>query len=487
MSFPVVQSHYQDIDAVSWGWRWSSNQPNGHTQLTYSFPTSPADYGGYTGFTGFEAFNAAQQEAARKALAMYDAVCNLDLVFTADGANANIRFAEAVTVDIGTGPVRIITAQGVPPDSSYAPLFTQGDTWFNRTFYNSPVPGDFAFAGGIVHEVGHALGLKHGHMTQEVYDANGNLLYVNPALSPDHDSFEYSIMTYRYYPGAPPDEHLPLESPSTLMQADILALQYLYGPNYDHNAGKTIYAWSPSTGQMSINGVGQGVPYHHKVFMTVWDGGGIDTYNFANYSTNAVINLAPGGWSTPSLAQRADLDSSHPGVHMARGCIANAQVFSGDLHGYIENAIGGRGNDKIYGNLVGNALSGNHGNDFLAGFEGNDFLSGGLGRDTLIGGSGADRFCFRSVAETRPGAHRDRIADFSHGQHDRIDLHAIDANKHAGGNQAFHYIAGAGFHHAAGELRFAGHILAGDVNGDGRADFQVLVNAASLSLADFVL
>jgi len=56
------------------------------------------------------------------------------------------------------------------------------------------------------------------------------------------------------------------------MQDDILALQYMYGGNY--TAGARTYAWDPSTGQEFINGVGQGVPFHGKVFETIWDGGG---------------------------------------------------------------------------------------------------------------------------------------------------------------------------------------------------------------------
>ena len=41
---------------------------------------------------------------------------------------------------------------------------------------------------GILHETGHALGLKHGHEFP-------------PAISSDRDSVEYTVMTYRSYPG----------------------------------------------------------------------------------------------------------------------------------------------------------------------------------------------------------------------------------------------------------------------------------------------
>ena len=55
-----------------------------------------------------------------------------------------------------------------------------------RPDFNSPVKGNYAWM-GILHETGHALGLKHGHEA--------------PAVSPDRDSLEYTVMTYRSYPG----------------------------------------------------------------------------------------------------------------------------------------------------------------------------------------------------------------------------------------------------------------------------------------------
>ena len=110
--------------------------------------------------------------------------------------------------------------------------------------------------------------------------------------------FEYSVMTYRFYPGAPTEGFDAVDYPTTPMQDDILALQYLYGPNYDYHSGKTTYRWSPATGQTFINGVSQGVPLHTKIFLTIWDGGGIDTYDFSNYTTDAVIDLRPGAWSS---------------------------------------------------------------------------------------------------------------------------------------------------------------------------------------------
>ncbi len=80
------------------------------------------------------------------------------------------------------------------------------------------------------------------------------------------------------------------------------------------------------------------------------------------------------------------------------------------------------------------------------------------------------------------------ITDFSHSQGDKIDLHLIDASTKVAGDQAFTFIGGANFTGVAGQLHFQGGILSGDVNGDGRADFEVQVKgAASLVIGDFVL
>ena len=53
--------------------------------------------------------------------------------------------------------------------------------------------------------------------------------------------------------------------------------------------------------------VGQSMPAGNKIFMTIWDGGGSDTYDSSNYATNLSINLQPGSWTTASSIQLASL------------------------------------------------------------------------------------------------------------------------------------------------------------------------------------
>ncbi|MEZ5828543.1 MAG: hypothetical protein R3D01_09310 [Hyphomicrobiales bacterium] len=72
-----------------------------------------------------------------------------------------------------------------------------------------------------------------------------------------------------------------------------------------------------------------------------------------------------------------------------------------------------------------------------------------------------------------------------------IDLRGIDAKKGISGNQKFKFIGTHDFHDVKGELRCkelgSMVIVQGDVNGDGKADFEILVMAASLAKGDFVL
>jgi serralysin len=139
---------------------------------------------------------------------------------------------------------------------------------------------------------------------------------------------------------------------------------------------------------MFVNGVGQGAPGGNQILLTVWDGGGTDTYNFTNYTTALTINLQPGAWSITSQEQRAKLHWD--GSKLAAGNIANALLYQGDTRALIENAYGGSADDIIKANDAKNTLRGNGGNDKLYGLNGNDVLIGGSGKDVLSGGAGTD-------------------------------------------------------------------------------------------------
>lgn len=127
--------------------------------------------------------------------------------------------------------------------------------------------------------------------------------------------------------------------------------------------------------------------------------------------------------------------------------------------------------------------------DVIAGSGAANRITGGLGFDEMAGRGGADTFVYRGRAEAPVNAQAiDLIDDFTRAQGDKVDLSAIDANTGLAGNQAFRFIGGGAFSGQAAELRFAGQILSGDINGDGRADFRIgLADVASMLASDFLL
>ena len=351
------------VDGLLSGAKWSS------PTITYSFPTAAGQYG-YTGEAqnNFAAVNATQQSAIVAALGMFSSVSNLSFTAAAAGAGT-LRFAQSDLPGTAWAYYPTADEQG-------------GDVWFNQSkgWYAAPQVGNYAFH-TILHELGHAVGLKHAH------EASGAF----KALTGAANSMEYTVMTYASYAGASVRTGYVNETSSyaqSLMLYDIAAIQKLYGANFATNAGDTVYKWSASTGAMQINGVSQGTPAGNHVFMTVWDGGGTDTYDLSDYGSNLTINLAPGAWSTFAQGQLADLNGR--GTKLAAGNVANALLFEKDARSLIENVIGGSGNDKIVGNVTNNRLAGGQGNDSLDGGICDDTLVGGAGAETLNGGTGYD-------------------------------------------------------------------------------------------------
>jgi Ca2+-binding RTX toxin-like protein len=142
--------------------------------------------------------------------------------------------------------------------------------------------------------------------------------------------------------------------------------------------------------------------------------------------------------------------------------------------------------DEIAGCRLADRIAGRGGDDALHGRNGDDVLIGGHGQDRLFGNGGADRFIFRSAAESSVDA-PDIIRGFRHSEGDKIDLRGIEARS-LGGDQ-FDFIGNAGFGNHEGELRFdpATHLLQGDIDGDGAADFAIQINVGNLAGGDLLL
>ncbi|MEZ5774976.1 MAG: leishmanolysin-related zinc metalloendopeptidase [Hyphomicrobiaceae bacterium] len=226
-------------------------------------------------------------------------------------------------------------------------------------------------------------------------------------------------------------------------------------------------------------------------------GAQIDTDDDSGTGLNAQITYTPSTSGTYFLDAQAY--TTHTGSYRLSVVDKPHYFTTGSDFTHLP-ASGGKfhaysGNDSVYGAAGRDIIYGDNGNDRLIGDLGNDVLNGGRGRDLMWGGSGADDFDFDNRLDTRVGGQRDIIMDFHRGSAttgDDIDLRTIDAKTTVGGNQAFRFIAKQPFHHKAGELHYtkagANVIVAGDVNGDAKADFEILVKGvAVLSAADFLL
>ena len=132
---------------------------------------------------------------------------------------------------------------------------------------------------------------------------------------------------------------------------------------------------------------------------------------------------------------------------------------------------GGAGRDRIAGRQGWDDLRGDRDDDVISGGRGNDKVQGGLGSDILKGNRDADFFQFkRSDAN---GRDVDTIADFKPQKGDRLGIATVlDPGNLFEGSQWI-YIGSNEFTGSAGELRYSGNILRGDVDGDGNADLQI--------------
>jgi hypothetical protein len=290
------------------------------------------------------AANPALAAAIVKALATWSAVANVGFSSIVSG---NYVFQSTADISFGLTGDDLVTSIGAAalgffPDPAYATSILD-EAGYTRTQYPRP-EGDVLLDnyysgfnhladGGfglwtIIHEIGHALGLKHS------FDDGGN---ARPLLDNAYDLERFTVMSYSGVASISSIGHA-----ATPMPLDILAIQHVYGTNTAYRTGDDVYA-------LVLDGA----------MRTLWDAGGRDRLDAAGLVGGVTLDLRPG----------ALMD------------LGNSTVLGIAYAMTIEDATGGAGNDTLYGNGADNLLAGN---------GGSNTYYGGAGSDTYVVSSSTD-------------------------------------------------------------------------------------------------
>ena len=298
----------------------------------FGFPDSTSDYSydlSGKDLTGWRPFSESQKAATRSVLKYIESV-------------VDIKFIE--TSNINQLSLMAFANNNQESSAGYASFPSNSSKEGSDLFFNIEDNGSLKIpidgsndADIFIHEIGHALGLKHPF---DEPSTSGDIAPA-PYLQGDEDNAKWTQMAYE---GS--------IKKVAFSELDIAALHYVYGNNPEIRTGDDTYIFDPANANF------------------IWDGAGTDTIDASTSESAVTIYLEAGMWG-------------HKGANAADQITLAGQITV-NFGTELENLTGSLYSDRLFGNDLDNFIVGGAGNDEIYGGKGDDNLDGGEGTDYTL-------------------------------------------------------------------------------------------------------